>query len=364
MASAAAALLWRRRVFLVASTMLSVVEGCGSVHEDNAIVDPGIAGTLLQRYLRDAKFRRAELEASLVVPTNGYSSLRLGHYDTGVLGDWSLFPEWNPRAAPVTELGPSWSARLGAGSRALYISTAASNGDEAALRALGEEAFFRYPLQLLDSPSGPLESSVVYDSYGFWRDDSRGMGGLVRAPLADGSTAIFLTCASCHAQVDEVGRLSPGRPNAHIDLGDGFGPGRLDVTTSAGLEPVRIADLRPVRFLSHLHADATVTQRNVISLAIRIETLIITGRHELLRPPREVALGLALYVWSLADEAPHTMKLTPAEQRGQAAFGTTCAGCHATGANGAPKIGDRTAGRARRGGHGSASWTVGRSRNR
>ncbi len=55
---------------------------------------------------------------------------------------------------------------------------------------------------------------------------------------------------------------------------------------------------------SHLQVDATVSQRDLVSLAIRLETLIIVSNGEALRPPREVALALATYVWSLGDGLP------------------------------------------------------------
>jgi hypothetical protein len=54
-------------------------------------------------YLSDAQFRRSELVASLVNPNNGYSALRLAHYDTGDGADWSALPEWNPRSEVVAE---------------------------------------------------------------------------------------------------------------------------------------------------------------------------------------------------------------------------------------------------------------------
>jgi mono/diheme cytochrome c family protein len=302
--------------------------GCGSkIDEGSTSVDAGPTETPLQRYLHDPKFRRAELVASLVLPSNGYSSLRLGHYDTGVPGDWSELPEWNPRSALLTDLGADWTAPLGDDAVPLTIEAAASHGDEAALRALGERAFFRYPVMIAALPTSELD--VRYDGMGFWRDAEHGLGGLVRAPLADGPSAVFVTCASCHAQSGEDGRLSIGRPNAKIFFGGGpYAPGLVDVTSDSRSAPVRIADLRPVRFLSYLQADATVAQRDVISLAIRIETLLVTSRERLLRPPREISLGLALYIWSLADGAPSKSTLTPAEQRGQVTFGAECARCH------------------------------------
>ena len=108
-----------------------------------------------------------------------------------------------------------------------------------------------------------------------------------------------------------------------------WGPGRLDVTTTAGIEPVRIPDLRPVRFLTHLHHDGTVAQRGLATLAIRLETLIITSNGRTVRPPREVALGLATYLWSMGEAMRERATETDAERRGMAYFNGECARCHA-----------------------------------
>jgi hypothetical protein len=115
--------------------------------------------------------------------------------------------------------------------------------------------------------------------------------------------------------------------NRRGELLSAWGPGRLDVSTSEGSEPVRIPDLRPTRFQRQLQADATVAQRDLIALAIRIETLIITAHEGTIRPPREVALALAAFVWSLSDSLPAAAQ-GPETERGSAAFERSCAGCH------------------------------------
>jgi hypothetical protein len=105
-----------------------------------------------------------------------------------------------------------------------------------------------------------------------------------------------------------------------------WGPGRNDVTTTDGSLPERVSDLRPVRFVTHLQYDATVRQLDLVSLAIRVETLMITAHAQALRPPRLVALALAAYIWSLADDLPET---TAAGTPGQALFAANCSRCHA-----------------------------------
>jgi mono/diheme cytochrome c family protein len=130
------------------------------------------------------------------------------------------------------------------------------------------------------------------------------------------------TCATCHAESNAMGLA-----NAAIDLG--WGPGRLDVTTADGHEPVRIPDLRPVALESYLHADANVHATDVIALAVRIETLIITSHDEAVRPPRIVALALATYLDTLAPSPP-APPASDAAIRGATLFAATCAGCHSS----------------------------------
>src|SRR6185437_2740809 len=131
------------------------------------------------------------------------------------------------------------------------------------------------------------------------------------------TTGVAATCSTCHSST-RAGVLVPGLGNERFDLGRlmvdsgevaptnvalhlAWGPGRVDVTTTEGFEPVRIPDLRAVRLLTYLQADADVAQIDLEALAIRLETLIITSSNETVRPPRIVALALAAYVWSLAD---------------------------------------------------------------
>lgn len=296
-------------------------------------------------YLDDASFRRATLEASLVNPANAYSQLRLARYGR----EWERLPEWNPPVEPVDarELdAPGGAALAAAIGRAapLVIDAAALAADPEALRALGEAAFARYPVQLAEEEATALRSREDARRYGVWTDDARGVGGLVRVALARG-VGLARTCATCHVGA-RGDALVTGAPNERLDLGRmisdvappsdpelrarvlAWGPGRIDVTTRTALEPVRIPDLRPTRWLTHLHADGTVKQSGIAALALRIETLVVTSHAETIRPPRVVALALAAYVWSLADALPSRAPIGD-ERRGEAYFARTCAGCHA-----------------------------------
>jgi mono/diheme cytochrome c family protein len=191
---------------------------------------------------------------------------------------------------------------------------------------------------------GSLEAAA---QFGLWIDGARGVGGIVRARLADGSMALALTCASCHAARTSAG-VQDGQSNAALDLGAAivaasgtaldaetaahfaaWGPGRLDVTTSTGLEPARIADLRAVHFQTNLQQDATLSMRGETTLAIRIETLLIASSGQVVRPPRVVALALAAYLESFAASLPAIETAEEASPVGARIFAANCSSCHA-----------------------------------
>ena len=281
--------------------------------------------------------------ASLVNPSDGYAQLRLQNYGEA----WEQLPVWNPRVAPITagNLGAGLAPPLGPDAHALAIDDAAQAGDKAALLRLGQAAFSAYPVQLLEDAAPALASLDAAAAYGFAVDPATGqVGGLVRAEMADGSSRVAVTCATCHASLHE-GALTRGIPNAALDLGKlaidaggvppnlvprvlAWGPGRLDVSSTDATEPARIPDLRPVRDLGYLQQDATVRQRNIASLALRIETLVITSQSQVIRPPREVTMGLALAVWELADHLPPAAPSGDEAARGLAVVQTACASCH------------------------------------
>jgi hypothetical protein len=77
-----------------------------------------------------------------------------------------------------------------------------------------------------------------------------------------------------------------------------------------------------------LQRDGTVAHAGLVALAIRIETLVITSHDAVIRPPREVALALALYLDSLADSLPRREPASPDERSGRALFESHCTRCH------------------------------------
>lgn len=303
---------------------------------------PSDADAAQVAYLRDAASRRSALVGSLVTADNRYSALRLARYASGAPDDWDRLPAWNPRTTPVAEAtldAPEPAGALPANARALELPDEATVEPTAtSLIALGEEAFFRYPAQLAP-PTLPAPSRALAERYGLWADEARGVGGLVRVEVASGA-ALAYSCATCHADV-VGGTLIAGLQSARMDVGavladataDGaragrllaWGPGRVDVTTDDGTLPQRVPDLRPTRWLTHLHQDGTLRQRDVVALAIRIETLLITAHGQTLRPPRVVALALAQYLWSLGAALAPSVE----DEAGAALFAQRCAGCHA-----------------------------------
>jgi hypothetical protein len=169
-------------------------------------------------------FARAELTESLVNPSNGYSALRLSHYATDDASDWNRLPEWNPPAEPIAaaELdapGGASATQLATDPAPLPLPASVTSPNDPALLALGKAAFERYPAQLAQYLRVGLTSRTAAARAGLWVDDGQGVAGLVRAEMADGSVAVALTCSSCHAAALSGGGISPGTPNAALDLG-------------------------------------------------------------------------------------------------------------------------------------------------
>lgn len=219
-------------------------------------------------YLAGGPVVRRAMEQSLVNAGNDYGKLRLARYASGNARDWARLPEWNPPAQPIVagelDSASGASGSIFSGAAAPLSLPGASTPDQATLLELGERAFNRYPTQLAPYLRVALTSRAAAARYGLWVDPSGGVGGLVRAKMADGSVAIAVTCATCHSAPGADGRLHPGLPNAALDIGRAtvedqripvafskdprarWGRGRVDVTTAAGTEPARIPDLRPV----------------------------------------------------------------------------------------------------------------------
>jgi mono/diheme cytochrome c family protein len=285
--------------------------------------------SLGNRYLNDAAFRRAELEASLVNPRNNYSALRLERYTAD---RWGALPEWDPLVAPIVAGDSPPSDALGPSFSRLDIESVP--WQEAALVELGRRAFFTYPVQLASYLRVAVGDAAGPSHYGLWTDGTS-LGATVWTELPAGNTEAAVTCATCHASI-ENGAVVAGINNADIDVdamvraesggtGSSWGAGRVDVTPDGVDNAAAIADLRSVRFQVALQRAATV-RNGLIPLAIRTETLIVTSLQEAFRPPRKLAFAIALYLWQLE---PVPIRKPDAEsKRGATLFANACASCH------------------------------------
>lgn len=309
---------------VVACLAAGAAAGC----DDGAgagVRDPKSLAQSLRTYVTDAKVRRDALETSLVNRDNAYSRLRLDRY-----GDdraWGALEEFDPETTPIATADIESGAPSTAATWTSFANDTKSESFTALeLKALGERAFYNYPVQLVPTLPNALSSP---GHAGMWDHDGR--TGAVWVRFSSGSITSAFTCSTCHASVDH-GVLVTGRNNADLDVGringDGlhgpaWGLGRVDVTADGIDNPVTITDLRPLRFQENLHHAATL-RNDPIALAVRIETLIITSHHESVRPPRKIIAALALF---LLDLAPKTALPSP-ESPGAAVFERTCASCH------------------------------------
>lgn len=262
-------------------------------------------------YVADPAVGRAALEAALVDPTNGYSARRLERYRPEV---WGALPEQRPRVALVIPGQPpgDW----------LDLPTELP-ADLDTWRALGQQAFERWPVQIDLALRAAWEDPETALNAGLYVD-ATGALPLVWVDLPGGPQLAY-TCATCHqggqARFDERA-LHTGRPSR--------GAGRLDVTADDQDNPTTITDLRPIRWQTHLHRAATL-RNGLLSLAVRIETLLITSADEQHRPPRVIAFALAWYLWGLADTLP-PLPAPPA------VFERACSGCHSGEALAGPPV--------------------------
>ena len=307
------------------------------------------------RYLDDTAARRAALEAGLTNHDNAYSRLRLGAYGHGTRG-WDLLPVWNPRAAPVTrelagvlargEFPEPPAAPLWDGVRPTTM---------AGWVALGRRVFFEYPMRAEVFMEYALTEPALAAKVGLARARDGTVPGLVVFADVDGETRVGITCAICHTTVRDGATVAGaarrtfdyGRLRATYDLAHGtvrsqdelrrmtsWGPGRADVTEDDDEDPVAIPDLWGLRAQTFLTQAGTIRHASPIALAIRQETQLLDSNHQKIRPPRELAWALAMYVYSLAPPP----RQSTASPRGEAVFATHCRGCHANAAYGGRAI--------------------------
>jgi mono/diheme cytochrome c family protein len=286
---------------------------------------------LAARFVQDAGFRRECLVRSLESHQNQYARERITRYTPEDWGGLRL-AAFKTRPVRPSDLGrpapapdESWQS--------IPVGDFPDTRDGLAKR--GEQMFTRFPAQLEQSMFPVLREPGGPARYGLWQTEES-VGGLVWVALPGG---VFpaLTCSSCHASVDESGKLRPGVPHHLFDIGKAkddamnrrglystWGPGREDIAADGQDNPVVMADLRPVRFQSHLHRTANV-RNSLVALALRVETGIITAYSSKVRPEPRDAFALAYYLWTLGD-ALDTQ--APLRHPGRPVFERHCASCH------------------------------------
>jgi mono/diheme cytochrome c family protein len=307
-----------------------------------------------QRFLDDTAYRRAALERALTNPDNVYSRVRLQAYGHGTRA-WDRLPAWNPRARPVTA---ALAAELARGEIPEVQPDFAPLWDGvrpttmAGWVALGRRVFFEYPMRAEVFMEHGLTRRELADAVGIERTAAGDVPGLVLFRDVDGETRVGITCAICHSTV-RAGELVAGSARRSFDYGKlrvayfadtgayvdpslaermaAWGPGRADVTEDDDEDPVTIPDLWGLRAQQWLTQAGTIRHDSPIALAIRQETQLTDSNHAMVRPPRELAWALAMYVYSLA---PPDSPASPPSERGAALFTEHCRRCHANAARG------------------------------
>jgi mono/diheme cytochrome c family protein len=302
------------------------------------------------RFANDDAYRRAALEKSLVNHTNTYSQQRLGAYALVERG-WDVLPVWNPRSAPVNaelaaqlERGemPSVEARAPLWDGKVPTTTAE-------WAALGKRVFFEYPMRAEVFMEWGLTKRALADQVGVERTADGSAPGLVVFANVDGRTRVGITCAICHTSVRD-GELVVGAARRRFDYGKlrleffadtrGFvepelarrmgtwGPGRADVTEDNDEDPVAIPDLWGLQHEQVLTQAGTIDHSSPLALAIRQDTQLTHSNHQRVRPPRELAWALAIYLYSLRPPARTTQASFAQLVRGAGVFSSQCTSCH------------------------------------
>lgn len=315
-------------------------------------------------YLEDPGFRRRTLEASLANRDNTYARQRLESYGRGDRG-WDLLPEWIPRTVRVTRdvadavrAGPV--PPLPDDARMLWDGQRPK--DLQGWVNLGEQVFFGYPLRAEVFLEYALRHPELAEKVGVHRAGDGSYPG-ARLFLDDtGTPHIGLTCALCHTRV-QGGQVIVGEARRDFDYGRlrlayhqdtkepvdpelarrmaRWGPGRADVTEDETEDPVAIPDLWGLRHQTALTQAGTLVHVGPAVLAIRQETQLLHTNHQRVRPPRELAWALAMFLYSL-DPPPAAEAATAREAegtaRGRLLFEDRCRSCHANEAFGGDPV--------------------------
>ncbi len=357
----------------LAVTALVVAIGCGDTAvpkpapqtQPPATAQPWSDAWLLAQsssYLADATARRAALESSLVNPANLYSRIRLAAYGLATRG-WDLLPVWNPRSVPVTaDMLPTLErGDLPTLAERAPLWNGVTPTTVPAWIELGRRVFFEYPMRAEVFMEYALTEPALATAIGIERTQDGALPGLVVFANIDGETRVGITCAICHSTVKN-GELVVGEARRTFDYGRlrltfdrvhgtvrspdeakrmaSWGPGRADVTEDDDEDPVAIPDLWGLRHQRWLTQAGTIRHDSPLALAIRQETQLTDSNHARVRPPRELAWALAMFIYSLSPPG----SAAASSPRGAALFDEHCARCHANAARGGSPIAAATIG--------------------
>jgi len=315
-----------------------------------------------QRYFDDAAYRRAVLAAALTNHDNTYSRDRLARYGQDT-GGWEALPVWNPRAVRLTD---SHVAALRRDEPlALGDPDTLWNGESPTTDAdwaeLGRRVFFEWPLRADEFIERALLDDAFARSNGLRPAKDGTWPGLVAFRDVDGRERVGFTCALCHSRI-VAGTLLTGYARRDLDYGairlayydatgaplardlaermQRWGAGRADITGDDDEDPVAIPDLWQLHRLENLTQAGTLQldpldaparasgRSDLVVLAIRQETQIIQANRERIRPPRELAWALAVYVADLQPIPRIGSETDPRTARGRELFAAHCIGCH------------------------------------
>ncbi len=319
-----------------------------------------------ERFLDSTPHRRAALEASLVNPENVYSRQRLKAYGFDTSG-WDALPVWNPRSRPVDRAAAEELARGAWPARpAARVWDGERPRTQADWIALGRKVFFEFPLRpefavehaLMPRPDGApvtAEAAARAAALGIERTTGGALPGVVVFDDVDGKPRVGITCAVCHTAVRD-GAMVAGLARRRLDLGAlrldyyrdtgtavdpelarrmaTWGPGRADVTEDDDEDPVAIPDLWGLRWETYLTQAGTIRHVGPAALAIRQDTQLLHASGLKVRPPRELAWALAMYLYSIAPPPAQAPPEDPALARGSLLFDEHCRSCHGSAVHG------------------------------
>ena len=306
-------------------------------------------------FIEDAAYRRGILERDLVSVENAYAQRRLANYGLDRDG-WDVLPALDRATLPVT---PAVVEAVAAGEPPAFDHASATTLVPDRLPAtkeewveLGRRVFFEYAMrpELIVKRAVELDE---LDEIGLMLVDGEYVG--LRMFEVDGELAFGTTCAACHAGRDAGGEVSGALASRTFDVGHmrlldildhnneippvfdstelenlaQLGPGRSDVLEDGEFNPYAFPDWGGIADVPYLHHTANWHHRGTATMAVRIETVFMTGDDEQSRIPRVLAWGFAEYVRSLPPPAPAEPGDGPEVERGREMFEAAgCDGCH------------------------------------